>query len=240
MAYRYLLLGAAVLLLSNVPGSAQDLESSPHPRDCHGGSHNLRWPLLTEVVDSTLAADLFREQADSTQPLTAVTVRYGNDGRVSHEHVTGARDRAARRTMTDSLPHALHPRPEGSPTEITLGRLNATDRLLLLAGSLASLTCRPSAHITPEAEALLRHARLPQSKHYRVWVDLVLASDATVITRWLERSSGVPSLDTIALEAAAHLRYDAAIVGSQPVLSWMRLPVSFDAAGPVLWPDIPH
>jgi TonB family protein len=106
-------------------------------------------------------------------------------------------------------------------------RVNSTGQVRLLA---LTATCPALGRATPEYKALLRQIQRDTQGprvYRRVLVRFILEPDSHVSDAWIDVSTGVPGLDSLAMQLFHTMRYDPAIVGRTTVATLLTQPFEF-------------
>jgi TonB family protein len=225
---------AAVLLLvaAHMPFlptlGAQASDSAFAGRHCDQRLAELRIPSLLELGDSARLDAVLSRGADPQAHTTGAELRFGKDGLLRGVDVKGARSSSARSEIRDTIRAAVRP-ISGQPRDfnINLVRVNTTGLVRILAGTA---TCPALQNVTPEAKALVRQIQrdAPGPRVYRrAVVDFILEPDGHVSDSWIDVSTGVPGVDSLAMQIFRAMHFNPAIAGRTTVAALLTQPFEF-------------
>ena len=217
-----------ILLALAIPGRvcAQNLDSLFAGRHCNRALAHLHIPTLGEIGDSAILFEALRDAADTRSDTTTITLTYRPDGTLKSIKVRGARSENAAQTLEATLRTATRPLV-GFPknTTVTLFRLNAEDRLTI---GVFPVTCPPEQGNADQAMRFLRQTSGVFAGSGRTTVVRFQLEPTGAIARaWVSRSSGIQTLDSLALIAVRLIQYKPPLVGVTPLPVTMQQPFTF-------------
>lgn len=218
---------AAQLIFVATLGAQAD-DSAFAGRHCDKRLTELRLPSLLDLGDSARLDAALSRGADPGAHATGAELHFGKDGLLRGVDVSGARSSSARAAIKDTIRAAVRPiGDQPRDVNINLVRVNATGLVRILAGSA---TCPALQHVTPESKAMIRQIQrdAPGPRVYRrAVVRFIVEPDGHVSDAWIDVSTGVPGVDSLAMQLFHAMRYDAAIVGRTTAATLLTQPFEF-------------
>jgi TonB family protein len=194
-------------------------------RYCNPALSSLGFPTLGEVIDSTLADGILAQAGPSAERVTAV-LRYAPSGSVDSVVVQHAASPAVAEGAATQLKAAIHVL-SGYPPGFTVQLHRTPSGLRLLA---VTVTCVPDRESTESARQFLEEAerfRPTNDGPRSVRFEFILEPTGQITSLTMVESTGIRQIDALAMQALTAMRWQPALVGSDPVPTLTQQPFQF-------------
>lgn len=171
---------------------------------------------------------------DTTRPARAFYIQFDSTGRPAAVRATFPllADSTFAARVRDALQPALRVGPPVQPFDVTVIVNTGPDASLtpwVFVGRQARVAnqTRVSNQLHRAMRQLRQRDSLLFGREFTVHVEMIANVDSTATSASVTRSSGVPAVDSVALDVASAIRFSPAELEGTPVAVWVTLPINF-------------
>jgi TonB family protein len=224
---RAFLAAALAALLVTAGSAAQEQSVAAMPRDSHP---------VERLLDSAAIAALSRlpPPPDTARRARAFYIHFDSAGRPDTVRAAFPLlvDSTFAARVRDALQPALRVGPPVQPFDVTVIVNTGPDASLtpgVFVGRQPRVANRTHVFIRLQLAMprLLERDTLLFGRQFTVHVKMIVNVDSTATSASVMRSSGVPAVDSVALNVASAFRFSPGEVEGVPTPTWVWLPISF-------------